>query len=190
MADRCRAGGEIGEDGGACPVAQPVQGGPRGGRRHDGVVDRDERRGDAACVCAEQFAGPSAQCAGAAPPALVEPVLPAAVRAGMAGGEPGAVGAGSRAGAKRMDEPALRVAAVAVAAAGQGPCVAGTADGALGPVRRRQGQLTAVRARGNRSRGACGADRRGGRGEAAGRVRPQPEQVACGRVKQPTQMSG
>jgi len=137
VADRCGAGGEVGEHGGAGTVAQPVQCGARGAGGGDGVVDEDQRGWDLLIVGVEQLTGAANQRAAFAPTAFVELVLEAAVGADVAGRQPSAVSASRRVRSWRADESPLGQAAAAGAAIAQRGGVAGVADRPLGSVRHR-----------------------------------------------------
>ena len=130
-------------------------------------MDRDQRGGDLLTAGAEQFTGPAAQCAVVAPSAFIELVLQAAVEAGVANRQAGAVGAGRRGGSGWADQPTCGVAAVAGAAVAQHHGVTGLADRPLDPVRGWRLVLCAADADGGPARRAAGADRSFGARETA-----------------------
>ena len=102
VADRCGAGGEVGQHGSAGTVAQPVQCGARGGVAVMASWTATSS-GGIASPPAQQLAGAATQRAALASMPLVELVLEAAVDARVGHRQPGAVGAGRRVRAGRGD---------------------------------------------------------------------------------------
>src|SRR5680860_559111 len=167
VADGRGASGEVGQDGGAGPFAEPVQGGARGAGRDNRVVHCHQRGRDLLTAGAEQLSGAAAQRAGLAAAAFVELVFESAVSADVAGRQPCAVGAGPRVRSGWANQAPLGVAAAAGPAVAQCRGVAGVADRSLRPVRCRRPVLAAAGADGGAPRRAAGADRTVGAGEAA-----------------------
>ena len=164
------AGRDIGEDGGAGALAQPVQRGARVAGRADRLEHGAHRRGDVPVPARQEHRGAPAQAAPGAQSLVVELVLGAAAGAGGHDGQPGAVRAGNGVRPWREDQAPFLAAARAAGPAAQRGRVAGVADRAFGPSCRRRPVLPAAGARRGRLRRARRAERAAAGGEVAGTV--------------------